>query len=146
MSFAFCIMVHMNAEKNTRHTHQIITSTGQTKLFTGNTSKCCFMYLQFFLDIYIYKTLHVLAPHLVYSPLEKFSQAPSTFLFFCCCLIYNPEVQPTTLKCLFTAGMKQNQQLGLEVKAPNGLLQTVVWTSISVSQSNYVGVCVWCRQ
>lgn len=59
----------------------------------------------------------------LYTPtlLERFSQAPpnraSTFR-----LIYNPEVQAATLKCLFTAGMKQTWQLGLEVKAPNGLL------------------------
>lgn len=79
MIFVFSTTMHMNAEKNTRRTHQIITSTqGQTKLLTGNTSKCCFMYLQFF--IYI-KPLHTLAPH-IYSPLEKFSQAPSTVFFF----------------------------------------------------------------
>ena len=37
-------------------------------------------------------------------------------------LIYSPKVQSTTLKCLLTTGIKHNCQLGVEVRAPNGLV------------------------
>lgn len=83
MSFAFSIMVHMNTEKNTRRTRQIVTSTqGVTKLFTGNTSKFCFMYLQFFF-IYIYKnTSQACSSSCIFTIREVLTGAFHFFSFF----------------------------------------------------------------
>lgn len=57
------------------------------------------------------------APYLLCSALQEISQPPTNFR-----LIDNLKVESTTAKCLLTKGIKHNCQLGVEVKAPNGLV------------------------